>query len=996
VDYIGLTEKEKHGLLIENALYGLHTAIPASVVSVDLKNQRLSAQIAVNKIVNVSGEETDLKHPVYPGIPFLTLQNADFMLTMPPKPGDACLLIVSERNADEFWKNGTVSAPAYARTRRHDLNDTVAICGFNPRSKLISDYFPDGIEMRNSTKDTFLRLMKNHIEAHLNNPEGVFLVDVTANSRIEATKDAVVESVGADVFSRMDDEKTVTQVGEEVKIECNKNKTVTIFVGETKITIADGAITIDGNPALTINSNDITFNCSNFTVNAHDAVNIKASPLNIVATTHITGDTDIGGNVDITGPTVNITAQTKINGNTNIKGAVNVAGDLDAQLFKKKTPDLRRTADEPTHGILTTGGLYPWDDFLNRRSYDSGDVHFFIQMGYTKIEFLISNEDMTSQDAKRWQYVWLANTISAIMESTGTETGTCEYFVDDYDYERLRFTTLEAGKEAGFITYLQDVTSDADATQGVLTCGSITGSWNDFVGSLGNLGLAFKIVTDGKTVKYLVEYSEISDLDGFEALAATFNDDYDDLSVAFIVTQSTSQFVFTTKGTGKLDGTIDYMQATDTPASAAELISGNFSLSYKQFVDTLAGKDWAAYLNVNGVSCTLLRFNDDIVNDGSFENFFAALVSGKALTVKTDATSVIFSTRSVGHDATLDFPTDTGVLPGEPASLTTGQLLDFFAVRQIYGPGTINITFFLIANSTRYNYVITPENLNSASGWADLINYFSSSSSDIAVTYSVDRYVFTYHEIGFRDFGELQYDGDGQTTIDGAQLLMGEAPFAIINNGSNPDSNVCPNSVELLSLSKATGATVKNGEDVGYRTDSAVILKGTSASGAKAVSGVDGTITMKNNSGTLLKGTKETDANLEVGLDAGEDPPTEFDGIFTLQGKLEVIEEITCKKITSSQGADITGVITLTPRTVPVDEDATPQVTDVIIDGGLKTTTITVLEGGSFGKSVFNDGIEVNGDIKIDNGEISSNGITISFGWGLSVNAEISANDFVW
>lgn len=157
MDYFGLTPKEKHTLLIENALYGVHTAIPALVVAVDLENQRLSAQVAVNKIVNVTGEEEELEHPIYPGIPFFTLQNADFIVTIPPKAGDACLLIVSERNADEFWKNGSVSAPSYARTRRHDLNDAVAVCGFNPKSKLIGDYFSDGIEIRNAPKDTYFR-----------------------------------------------------------------------------------------------------------------------------------------------------------------------------------------------------------------------------------------------------------------------------------------------------------------------------------------------------------------------------------------------------------------------------------------------------------------------------------------------------------------------------------------------------------------------------------------------------------------------------------------------------------------------------------------------------------------------------------------------------------------------------------------------------------------------------------------------------------------------
>jgi hypothetical protein len=827
-------------------------------------------------------------------------------------------------------------------------------------------------------KDTYLRLMNDRIESHLNHQEGVFLVDVAGNSKIEATGDSIVESIGANVSSRMDGEKTVLQVGPDVRVEYNVNKTITLSVGATKITITEGAITISGDPAIIVNSQDVTFNCSNFTVNANDTVNIKAAPLNINAVTHITGATDISG-------------ETKIAGNTKITGAVNVAGDLDAALFKKTPPELGKTANEPTAGVLTTGSLYQWDDFVGRLVLEGGNIHFIMEMGSTKLEFIVEHADIISEAGEAGKYEWLAETINQEMIDEYSAVGSCIYFRDDFNDERLRFQTSGVGKEKGFVTYLQDVTTNAGSTPGVLTCGSISSAWADFVTSLGNLGLAFKIVTDGKTLKYLIEYSEISALGNFESLATVFDDLYPDLSAAF----TASKFVFTTKGTGRMDGTIDYLQATDTPSSPAELISGSFSLSYEQFVNTLDGKDWAIYLPVDNHTYTLLRMNDDILNDSSLENFFANLIAGKPLTVKVSVNNVIFYTKSVGAGATIDFPINTGTVPGEPAALTTGLLLDFSSIQQAYGPGTANITFFLTVDDVRYDYLITPANLKAAAGWPDLIQYFSS-STDIKITYSNGCYVFTYHEKGRRTFSYLQYDGDGKTTIDGATLLLGIEPFAVIDNGNDDDYNIYPDSVGLFALGRYTGATVKNGEDVAYRTDSTIILKGTSASGASVAQGKDGQITMINNSGTLLKGTKETDADLKVGLDPGEDPPGEFDGKFTLVGELEVIEGISCKKITSSQGADITGAITLTPRTVPEDEDTQPEVTDVIIDGGLKVTTLTVVESASLGKSVFNDGIEVNGDIKIDNGTISSNGITISFNSKLNVNSQISASDFLW
>jgi hypothetical protein len=614
-----------------------------------------------------------------------------------------------------------------------------------------------------------------------------------------------------------------------------------------------------------------------------------------------------------------------------------------------------------------------------------------MEMGSTELEVVVEHADIIGPDAEAGKYEWLAETINSLISETYGGIGSCEYFSDDFNNKRLRFQTVSVGKAEGFITYLQDVTTSVGSTPGVLTCGSVVGLWTDFVASLGNLGLAFKIVTDGKTLKYLIEYSEISILNSFENLAAIFDDLYPDLSVAF----TASKFVFTTRDTGRMGGTIDYLQATDTPSSPAELISGSFSLSYEQFVNTLAGQDWAIQTTVDGNRYTLLRTYTDIRNDGSLENFFANLIAGKPLTVKISPNGVILYTKSVGAGATLDYPINTGTLPAEPASLTTGQLLDFSKIQEAYSAGTVNITFFLTVDDVRYDYLITPDNLKSAAGWADLIQYFSS-STDIKITYAGGDYVFQYHEAGRKSFSYLQYDGDGATTVDGATLLLGIAPFAVVDDGNDADYNVYPKSCEIFSLLRENGASVKNGEDIAYRTDSIILLKGTPAAGASVAQGKDGQVTVINNSGTLLKGTKETDADLEVGLDPGEDPAGEFDGKFTLVGELEVIEGITCKKITASQGADIKGEITLTPRTVPEDEDAEPEVTDVLIDGGLKVTTITVVDGGSFGKAIFNDGIEVNGDIKIDNGTITSNGITISFNSKLNVNAEISANEFIW
>jgi hypothetical protein len=105
----------------------------------------------VKRTVNIDGNIGELEYPTLKNIPFFTLQNSDYSITVSPKVGDTCLLIFCERNADSFWESGKVSIPAYAPTRRHDINDAVAI-GFTPSPKLIKNYGEEGIEIRNAAR----------------------------------------------------------------------------------------------------------------------------------------------------------------------------------------------------------------------------------------------------------------------------------------------------------------------------------------------------------------------------------------------------------------------------------------------------------------------------------------------------------------------------------------------------------------------------------------------------------------------------------------------------------------------------------------------------------------------------------------------------------------------------------------------------------------------------------------------------------------------------
>ena len=130
---------------ISSRLKDLHTCLPAIVESFDPVTQTLEIQPAISRIYS-GGKEVPL--PKLINVPLVTLQTAQFSITMPVKAGDECLVIFSERSIDAFYKTGEVSPPNDLRF--HDLSDGFAILGISSEPNVITNYDPDNVEIRNA------------------------------------------------------------------------------------------------------------------------------------------------------------------------------------------------------------------------------------------------------------------------------------------------------------------------------------------------------------------------------------------------------------------------------------------------------------------------------------------------------------------------------------------------------------------------------------------------------------------------------------------------------------------------------------------------------------------------------------------------------------------------------------------------------------------------------------------------------------------------------
>ena len=105
---------EEREALKQEIFHSLHCALPGNVVSFDPDTQTASIQPAVKL--------GSLPYPVLTDVPV-------FMpVSLEIHPGDACLVIFSDVDIDNWFETGEASAPN--SPRRHSLSDGFAFVGF--------------------------------------------------------------------------------------------------------------------------------------------------------------------------------------------------------------------------------------------------------------------------------------------------------------------------------------------------------------------------------------------------------------------------------------------------------------------------------------------------------------------------------------------------------------------------------------------------------------------------------------------------------------------------------------------------------------------------------------------------------------------------------------------------------------------------------------------------------------------------------------------------
>jgi len=135
---LNLTEAERTGLQIDNALKDVCVCKPCTVVKVNDNGKTVDCQITDSLYLNTGADVgINIPYPILTKVPVLSLysQNSFFSISIPIAVGDTGLLIFADRSLQNFLTFGISPVPSQrtgdAIEPTHDLAHAIFIQGFS-------------------------------------------------------------------------------------------------------------------------------------------------------------------------------------------------------------------------------------------------------------------------------------------------------------------------------------------------------------------------------------------------------------------------------------------------------------------------------------------------------------------------------------------------------------------------------------------------------------------------------------------------------------------------------------------------------------------------------------------------------------------------------------------------------------------------------------------------------------------------------------------------
>jgi len=162
----------------------MRVASPGIIQSFDLSTQTVTVQLALREKWDHDGTEEWVDVPLLVDVPILFPRAGNYVLTMPVKPGDECLVVFGDNCMDAWWQSGGVQNQL--ECRRHDLSDGFAIVGLWSQPRVIPGYSSGSAQLRTLDGSSYVEIADSGVN-----------IRTGGDIRITAGGDVKIESGGA-------------------------------------------------------------------------------------------------------------------------------------------------------------------------------------------------------------------------------------------------------------------------------------------------------------------------------------------------------------------------------------------------------------------------------------------------------------------------------------------------------------------------------------------------------------------------------------------------------------------------------------------------------------------------------------------------------------------------------------------------------------------------------------------------------------------------------
>lgn len=185
-------QSDLYDLLIHKIKFEIRCCAPGIIKSFDSEKQTATVQLVIREKLVIEGNLESKKIPLLFDVPVFMPRAGDFVITMPIRENDECLVCFADTCIDDWFQRGGEDNEQLAG-RRHDLSDAFALCGVWNQTRVIANYSTDSVVIRNETKQDYIELKNNEI---IINSANTVNIKSTSEINIESQGNISIESDG--------------------------------------------------------------------------------------------------------------------------------------------------------------------------------------------------------------------------------------------------------------------------------------------------------------------------------------------------------------------------------------------------------------------------------------------------------------------------------------------------------------------------------------------------------------------------------------------------------------------------------------------------------------------------------------------------------------------------------------------------------------------------------------------------------------------------------